>query len=437
MEIYNLKYILLVFLIGSFTACEIEDLPDPNNLGVAQVVDGASLSLIQNVVDGIESGMRDRLGTYLDGVGVIGREYYRFSASDPRFTTDLLGGENSVLDNNTFYTTNPFSSRYRVIKNANILIEAIDNTSADITAEEVSATKGFANTIIAYQLLLVLNQQYNNGVRVDVADPDNLGPFLDLNASLSGIRSLLDTGHEDLAKGGGSFPFSLTSGFAGFDTPTGVDQFNRGLAARVALYQEDWDGALNALADSFLDIDGDFDAGVAHPFSTAGGDLTNPMWFPVDQAGETRVVHPSMVADLEAGDARASKFTERTTPAFLDNLESNYDVTIYALQTDAMFMMRNEELILISAEANAQLGNTDEAIAAVNKIRATHGLADYAGDNSQSALIDQILHERRYSLYGEGHRWVDMRRYGKLGELTLDRPADDVWEQFPRPATEN
>jgi hypothetical protein len=29
-----------------------------------------------------------------------------------------------------------------------------------------------------------------------------------------------------------------------------------------------------------------------------------------------------------------------------------------------------------------------------------------------------------------------MRRYNRLSELPIDRAGDDVWQQFPRPATE-
>jgi len=47
-----------------------------------------------------------------------------------------------------------------------------------------------------------------------------------------------------------------------------------------------------------------------------------------------------------------------------------------------------------------------------------------------------MLNQRRYSLFGEGHRWIDMRRYNRLNTLPIDRPGDDVWEEFPIPATE-
>lgn len=53
---------------------------------------------------------------------------------------------------------------------------------------------------------------------------------------------------------------------------------------------------------------------------------------------------------------------------------------------------------------------------------------------TQSALITEMLKQRRYSLYAEGHRWIDMRRYKLLNTLPNDRPGDHVWPQFPRPA---
>jgi len=51
--------------------------------------------------------------------------------------------------------------------------------------------------------------------------------------------------------------------------------------------------------------------------------------------------------------------------------------------------------------------------------------------------MDEIAKQRRYSLFAEGHRWIDMRRWGRLAELPKDRPNDDVWEKFPRPGSEN
>jgi hypothetical protein len=428
------KALALSCVLFTASSCEIDAVLDPNNPSLAGVTENATRSEIQNLVDGIQGGMRIRLGTYYDGVGVIGREYYRFSASDPRFTSDLLGKGEAILDNNTFYTTGPFAARYRTIRNCLILVAAAENTT-NLTAEEVEATVGFAQTIMAHEYLLVLNQMGANGIRFDV-DTDG-SPFLSESESLSAIAGLLDEGATALTNAGADFPFGLTSGFASTSDPVTFRQFNRALAARVALYAGDDAGALSALDDSFYDIAGDLNTGVYLPYSSAGGDELNPMWFPLNATGETRVAHPSFVTDADPADARLSKATARTEAAFQDDLTSDYDVTVYAANTDPISVLRNEELILINAEANARSGNSGPAVTAIDAIRAAHGLGAYAGGTDEASLIDEILVQRRYSLYGEGHRWVDMRRYGRLGDLPIDRTGDDVWESFPIPATEN
>ena len=94
------------------------------------------------------------------------------------------------------------------------------------------------------------------------------------------------------------------------------------------------------------------------------------------------------------------------------------------------------ELILIYAEANIQTNDLTDAVIALNTIRTAHGLAAYSGATTQAALLTEMLNQRRYSLYCEGHRWVDLRRYNLLSELPIDRPGDQVWTEFPLPVTE-
>jgi hypothetical protein len=52
-------------------------------------------------------------------------------------------------------------------------------------------------------------------------------------------------------------------------------------------------------------------------------------------------------------------------------------------------------------------------------------------------LEDEILFQRRYSLFGEGHRWIDVRRFDRISELPNDRAGDTVPESVPVPANEN
>lgn len=439
----SILHIGLMLFTGLFiSSCEINPVEDPNNPSLEVISANASLSEIQNVVDGSEAGMRDQLNQYFDGVSVIGREWYRFSGSDPRFTSDLLGKGNAGLDANTFYTTLPFAARYRVIRNLNILIDALNNSSAITDANQKRAGVAYAKTLQAYQLLMVENMQWENGIRVDVKNPDVLGPFLSRAASFDAIAGLLNEAYPDLANSSVAFPFSSTLSIRNIsqDTaPPGPAQFaqlNRALAARVNVYRADWAGALSALNQSFFQLNGDLYLGVYHIYSTAGGDLLNPVYVTPNTSGETRVAHPDFINDAEPGDQRLNKVSLRTDTAFQDGLTSYYDVAVYKSNVDPVAIIRNEELILIYAEIKAQTGDAGESVNAINIIRNKAGLGNYTGGTTLPDLINEILNQRRYSLYGEGHRWIDMRRYNKLNELPIDRPEDNVWLQFPRPATE-
>lgn len=426
--------LMAITLIG-MTSCEIDFIADPNGPSLQGVLTNASRSDLALLVTGTESLMRQDLNFYYYTTGIIGRDWYYFTGADPRFTGELLGRENSVLDPAGFYGTRPYQGRYRTVKNTNILLEAVANNRdrLSLTDEEVNAFNGFAEAIKAHELLIALNLQYQNGIRLDVSNPDNLGPFVSYTEGLAGIRALLESASTALAAAGSSFPFTLSPGFAGFDTPATFRQFVNGLAARVALYQGDKAAARSFLAQSFIDPAGNLGAGPSRYYSTSSGELINQVYETPNQS-EALVAHPDWVADLEADDTRASKVQPRD-PITLDGLSGNYDVVVYPSLSAPIHLIRNEELILIRAEANIGFNNT-AAVDDINAIRNAHGLGNYGGATDDASLLNEVLHQRRYSLFAEGHRWIDMRRHGRLGELPLDRPGDDVWEQLPRPVTE-
>jgi hypothetical protein len=315
------------------------------------------------------------------------------------------------------------------------MISALSNVvDPSLTDDQRKAGIAYAKTIQAHELLMNLNLQWDNGIRVDVSNPDNLGPYLSKDESFNAIQNLLNEANNDLKGNTATFPFSTT---LYSNVASDFSKFNRALAARVAVYRKDWTQASTALSESFLDLTGDLKDGAYYQFSTGGGDLLNPMFFPQNSgAGDTRVAHPAFITEAEAGDNRLSKAPQRTSLAALDNLESNYDFFVYKSNIDPIPIIRNEELVLLYAEVQAQLGNTTNATNAINTIRHAASLGNYSGGTDLNSLIDEILKQRRYSLFGEGHRWIDMRRYDRLNQLPIDRPGDDVWAKFPRPQTE-
>src|SRR5256885_2729238 len=51
--------------------------------------------------------------------------------------------------------------------------------------------------------------------------------------------------------------------------------------------------------------------------------------------------------------------------------------------------------------------------------------------SSENDFLDELLYNRRLSLLFEGHRWIDMRRFGRLNQLTLDLPSHIVVAGLP------
>ena len=419
----KLTVFTMIGLTLALFGCESLDFSNPNS----GVIETATL---QTLVTGAEGFMREDLDVYLQVTITIGREGYFFEGADPRFTGELLFGP---IDPGGFLTTRPWDGRYRVVFNCNQIL----NRAANLSGADAAGIQGFAKTIRAYQLLLNLNYLDDQGIRLNF-DGDLSIPFATKDESFDFIENDLDEALAALGNAGSSFPFRLSGGFAGFDTPATFARFNRAIAARVAVYRGNFNDALTALGQSFINAGGDLNAGVYHVYSTAANDQLNPVFEVANATGLKLHAHMSFEADAEAGDLRfANKTFKRAATDVFDGLQSDLAITTTSSSTDAGPIIRNEELILLRAEANVGLGNFGAAEADMNIVRAAAGLAPYSGTDASNGL-DRLLYEKRYSLFAEGHRWVDMRRYGKLGELPIDRPdrGDRVIEHMAIPETE-
>ena len=198
--------LLWLIVLCAFASCEIDEQFDPNGPSIASVLNNATPAELSLLATGIEASMRNGYAGYVTASGSVARELYIFDA-DPRNTEDLLGKGDLVLDANTFYITGPFGTAYRTVKNVNVLLEALENTDL-VTEAEKEGYRGFAKTVKAHMLSRVLDMLGDNGIRVDVSDPENLGSFLDEDASYSAILNLLDEAHDHLQ--GANFIFTLS-----------------------------------------------------------------------------------------------------------------------------------------------------------------------------------------------------------------------------------
>jgi hypothetical protein len=85
-------------------------------------------------------------------------------------------------------------------------------------------------------------------------------------------------------------------------------------------------------------------------------------------------------------------------------------------------------MYLISAEAQGY----PTGVARLNELRAARGLGGASVTNAES-MVNAVLKERRYELFGENHRWYDLVRTGKAIE-TLG--IKEFQLLFPVPDTE-
>ena len=427
-----------VMLIG----CRNLDVPDLNNPGLESLQGNPTRTGVMTAATGLLIGTRGGMGSqtgYVSVLGILGRESYDFDPAEPRFVTELLIGP---LDPGGLFGGFQWGGSYGNIRNANILLRATTAVSG-VTAEEKEAIRGFAKTIKALDLLEVIVTRDSNGAPIDVdvsptADPAPIATRAQVYAY---IVALLDSAQTHLGAGGSSFPFPVSSGFAGFDTPATFLQFNRALRARVAVYTGDYGGALTAVGQSFLSTAAPLSLGVYHVFGTGSGDQLNALYDPLQRA---IWAHPSLRTDaqLQPGGQLDQRVLNKTivvaTPKTVQGITTNLAFNVYQSATDPVPIIRNEELILLRAEANIGLGNLATAVQDINFIRVNSGrLANYSGALTQAALTDELLYNRRYSLLFEGgHRWIDMRRYGRLSQLPQDLPTHRRFSRFPFPISE-
>jgi starch-binding outer membrane protein, SusD/RagB family len=430
-----LKCVLGASLLLPASGCDL-DVPDLNNPGIDQLEDNPTPSGISAASTGLLIGSRGNFAQangYVAQLGILGREAYNFDQADPRFINELLKGQ---LNPGSPFGGNFWTGPYANIRVADIIVRVVDQV-VEFDAAQRSAIKGFAHTIKALDLMEVISAHDTNGAVIQTGgDLDaELPPIEDKAPVLASIAALLDMGATELAAGGDEFVFPLSTGFVGFDTPPTFLLFNRALRARVAVYQEDYQAALTALAASFLDdgVDHDLGEGAYYAYSTGTGDTANALINP------NIFAHPSVRAEAEAGDLRLAKIVMLDEAVGTMGYNATDAFTLYTDPNDDVPIIRNEELILLRAEARFFTSDTAGATDDLNLVRTEAGGLDpiAAPITDEEEFVDALLYERRYSLLFEGgHRWLDARRFDRVGDLAIDQEGDVVNLAYPIPDPE-
>jgi hypothetical protein len=452
----RISYFAVLLGVLALGACKDATRPDQNNPSVSDFSTINNLAQVQALAIGALNGDRTQIGNWVLYGETIGRDGYRLTGSEPRFVTELLG---PAINSSDFLggALWPFAA----VRLTNIGIAGVSNAPATVmTAEQQQATLGYLRTIKAQLYLRIVEVRDTAGapINVDIPATDPPAPLSCSNDVKNYIAALLDSAATNLSAGGGSFPFALTPGFSGFDTPATFLAFNRALAAKNDIYiafrnfaasgtidQAALTAASAALAGSFEVDAGDLNTGPAHDFSTNSGDASNPLF--EDPGSTVFRANPRVVAEADPGDQRVATKIASSTPITQSGLTSSIIYLVYSSPSSQMKILSNKELILMKAEVLWGQGDYPGALALSNIVRVNDGgltaiTIGSLGSDVPGNLLNEILKQKRYSLlWQSADHWLDSRLFGKLNGsappagVGLERTFGPI-QNFPLPFNE-
>jgi starch-binding outer membrane protein, SusD/RagB family len=422
------------------------DLTNPNNPTLSGALANPRAATSRMIV-GVLATYRANRPDQIRAFGSFGRETYYMFITDGRFITGPL---RDWRQNNSFDAGTQWGARYGNYRNAYAAIQIINTTTA-LTAAEKNGALGVLNTFTALDLLHVIEARGQIGAVVDMtSDANAVLPIVSQDSVYHWISTKLDTAFAELGAAGGSFYFPVYSGFGVNvpSTPAGFAQLNRAIKARVEAKRGSIGCGAACYTTSLTALGGTWIAnltaanrndGVYTVYSTASGDFANTVAVS-GAVGNDEFVHPGIdsIPGVTLDDRYRRKLAATTCPA-PQALRSETGVTAthrpctYLSTSGSIPIIRNEELVLLRAEARWFTGDAAGARADLDSVRLNSGSSNggtsvvrFAVPTVDSEFVSELLLQRTLSLYQEGQRWPDYRRFGKLadlGKLTQDVTA--------------
>jgi hypothetical protein len=415
---------------------------------------------------GLFASARGGIQGFIWRLGSMGREGVNLSGNNqPDFQEPYFG---PVTAGGSFGGTQ-YIDRYAHIRSANIYLAAVDK-APDLSAGEKAASKGMAKTLkaLAFAYVIETRAQLGSAVDVDIPVSSAPAPWVTEDSVWGYIIGLLNDAQTDLAAAGSAdFPFPVPPGFAAFNTPATFIQFNRALAAKAYVFRATaqngcggapagcYAAALTALGSSFLSTaPADFQTGAVFDFSNGPGDATNGLSEPLNALAFYALQDNITDAQLQTGGTlKDQRVLDKVVPASDTNIgllgsipipgELKFSVFFTngsADENHGIPIIKDEELILLRAEASWFGGNKAGALSDLDLVRQNSGglpATTLTVGSPDSAFVTELLYNRRYSLLWEqGTRWIDARRYNRLSDIPADVPGGNVAPYMPVPLTE-
>jgi len=458
------KYIYIVLAGGLITAgCKDSTAVSPKDAPQAQALAGElRRSSLQTLAIGLLAADRQTfVGTgsaYPILAEIYARNIYRLDPSEPRYLNETIV---NTPDRGSFAGGGGWSGQYVTIRQANTLLQAATNPAPGVfSTAELAAIRGFAQTYKAIAYYRIVELRDTIGVALQGDDPTNTTPLpiickKDMN---NYIAALLDSANTNLVAAGNinfpwsAFPTGMTAFGRNYRSVPNFVLFNRGWKGKVDFYRgldrqapqpALFTAAINELTQAL---------GGAAPGAVPGSTFQTGMYYVFVPAGteaapnpysDTRIGINPALDSVRPGDTRASKIVNRATAATIQGITLTKtlarSVPSTANQSAPLPVLRDEELVLLRAQAYFEAGRFVEGYADLNRVHTFYGLAPYAVSTNLQQARSDLLYDKRYSLLGEGvQRLVDLRAYSRLNEANYPRQtATDAYNSaFPIPKAE-
>jgi hypothetical protein len=220
----------------------------------------------------------------------------------------------------------------------------------------------------------------------------------------------------------------------------------KALLARVYLYKRDWASA-NAKADEVIGMGYTLEPTYANLFDAEGLDTPEDIF----KVTFTDVVYQYMYYWIDGGGGYELAPTQNLVNAFnptdvrfswdiyVDNSSSPPVISGYKYPTtygaEDIHVIRFAEVLLIKAEALAQMGQLSAAVDQYNLIRQRAGLVPHVFGvdvTTQQQVLDEIDLQRRLELCMEGDRWADLLRTGRWATALAPFPTYQTLYPIPQ-----
>jgi starch-binding outer membrane protein, SusD/RagB family len=402
MMISRMKFCAVALLVLASSACDL-DLQDPNIPTEEEVI--SSPATLAQVVVGLQAEYSGQLDDPITTTGMVTNELGAGEATFESFRVVDTGSQPAT--NDFGFSTGTWSGQYRVIRIADVVISNAGNVGFGPGTVSGIVAMGKLYKAMALGNLIQIYEQ----IPLDVSPTNRTPQFTDRAAVLNEIIVLLDEAEAHLQQTPASAEFTAQMVAPGFDLLNTI----RAMLARYNLIAGNLDAADAAAAS--------VDPGVFSEFRFSATDA-NPVWNLAVNGGNSTAMRPKDVWRLEAepGDGRIEYWV---VEADLDGFASPLDeFNRYSEQSHSIPAYLPDEMTLIRAEVAARQNRLQDALDYVNDVRtqcaspldepvACVPALTQADVPTQQAMLDEILHQRRYELYLQNLRWSDLRRFGE------------------------